>query len=241
MPPSLHLDGPIRVVLGDDHSIFRASLRHLLAVPVPVLKSVYGVDVGAGFRVVGEAGTGDELIEVIESAKPDLLLLEPDMPRVSGFEILQELGPEHASMRSIALASAVSQAQLLLAVQHGIHGVILKDATTELLFEAINCVMAGQYWLGQTLVTDLVETMRPLIASAKRPSGTLAFGLTPRECEVVGMVVAGYSNREIAQRCGVSEETIKHHLTRIFVKAGASNRLELTMKAAQNGFTATPP
>ena len=230
---------PVRVVLGDDHSIFRASLRHLLSVPAPVLKSVYGVDVGAGFRVVGEAGTGDELIEVVRSANPDLLLLEPGMPHLSGFEILRELGPEHAHLRTIVLAGAVSQSQLLSAVQFGIHGIILKDATTELLFEAINCVMAGQYWLGQTLVTHLVETMRPLIVSAKSTSGKLAFGLTAREREVVGMVVAGCSNKEIAQRCGVSEETIKHHLTRIFAKAGTSNRLELSMKAAQQGFEAT--
>jgi DNA-binding NarL/FixJ family response regulator len=230
---------PVRVVLGDDHSIFRASLRHLLSVPASVLKSVYGVDVGAGFRVVGEAGTGDELIEVVQSANPDLLLLEPGMPHLSGFEILRELGPEHAHLRTIVLAGAVSQSQLLSAVQFGIHGIILKDATTELLFEAINCVMAGQYWLGQTLVTHLVETMRPLIVSAKSTSGKLAFGLTAREREVVGMVVAGYSNKEIAQRCGVSEETIKHHLTRIFAKAGTSNRLELSMKAAQQGFEAT--
>ena len=235
------MNGPVRVVLGDDHAIFRASLRHLLAVPAPVLKSVYGVDVGEGFRVVGEAATGEDLLDVLESVKPDLLLLEPDMPRMSGFDILEELGDEHANMRVIVLARAISQAQLLLAVQYGIHGVILKDTTTELLFEAINCVMAGQYWLGQTLVTHLVQTMRPLIVSAKRASGKLAFGLTPRECEVVGMVVEGYSNKEIAQRCGVSAETIKHHLTRIFVKAGASNRLELSMKAAQQGFNATPP
>ena len=204
-----------------------------------MLKQVYGVDVGAGFRVVGEAGTGDELIEVVQSAKPDLLLLEPDMPHMSGLEILRELGPEHAHMRTIVLARSVSQSRLLSAVQFGVHGIILKDATTELLFEAINCVLAGQYWLGQTLVTHLVETMRPLIVSAKGTSGKLAFGLTAREREVVGMVVAGYSNKEIGQRCGISEETIKHHLTRIFAKAGASNRLELTMKAAQQGFQAT--
>lgn len=235
-PPSI--ESPVRVVLGDDHQIFRASLRHLLAVPAQVLKDVYGVDVGPGFRVVGEAGMGDELIEVIQSSKPDLLLLEPQMPRMSGFDILRELGPEHAAMRTLVLAGAVSQSQLLSAVQFGIHGIILKDATTELLFEAINCVMAGQYWLGQTLVTHLVETMRPLIISAKSGPSKFTFGLTAREREVVGMVVAGYANKEIAQRCGVSEETIKHHLTRIFVKAGASNRLELTMKAAQQGFDA---
>lgn len=236
MSPNPNLGRQARVVLADDHSIFRASLRHLLSVPASLLKDVYGVDVGDGFRVVGEAGTGEEMVTVVQAVKPDLLLLDPGMPRMSGLETLRELETHRDEMRTILLAATVSKSQLLSAVQLGIHGIILKDSTTELLFEAIGCVMAGRCWLGQTLVTDLVETMRPLIRSAKAARGELAFGLTNREREVLTMVVAGQSNREVAQQCGVSEETIKHHLTRIFVKAGATNRLELTMKATQHGL-----
>lgn len=232
------LGRPVRVVLADDHSIFRASLRHLLAVPASVLKEVYGVDVGDGFRVIGEAATGEEMVTVVQSVKPDLLLCDPGMPRMSGLETLRDLETYRDEMRTILLAGAISKTQLLSAVQLGIHGIILKDSTTELLFEAIGCVMAGRCWLGQTLVTDLVETMRPLIRTAKAARGELAFGLTNREREVLTMVVAGQSNKEIAQQCGISEETIKHHLTRIFVKAGATNRLELTMKATQHGLEA---
>jgi DNA-binding NarL/FixJ family response regulator len=227
-----------RVVLADDHSIFRASLRHLLAVPPSVLKQVYGADVGNGFRVVGEAATGRDMMAVIEDVKPDLLLVDPGIPEMAGADLLHEIRSPFHQMRTIFLAAAISKNQLISAVHAGVHGIILKDATTELLFEAIGCVMAGRCWLGQTLVSDLVETMRPLIRSARGAGNKSAFGLTAREGEIVRMVVAGYSNREIAVECGVSEETVKHHLTRIFVKAGATNRLELTIKATQYGFEA---
>jgi DNA-binding NarL/FixJ family response regulator len=228
-------ESPVRVVLADDHHIFRASLRHLLSVPAAVLEDVYGVKVGNGFRVVGEAANGEEMLGVVQSTEPDLMLLDPCLPRMAGLEMLRELGPYCDHLRTILLATTVNKTQLLSAVQFGIQGIILKDATTELLFEAIGCVMAGRCWLGQTLVTELVEAMRPVIRTAKA-GANLSAGLTAREREVLGKVVAGYSNKEIATECGVSEETIKHHLTRMFAKAGAANRLDLTVKATQQGF-----
>ena len=232
-PPS----PPATVVLADSQSIFRASLRQLLSVPSSVIQEVYGVNVGAGFRVVGEAGSGEEIVRVVQSVRPDLLLLDPCMPRMSGLEALGELqSAQGGGMRTILLAATINRIQLLQSVQLGVRGVILKDSTTEVLFEAIACVMAGQYWLGQTLVSDLIETVRPLIDSSKAAGGKLAFGLTAREQSVVTMVMSGRSNREIADKCTVSEETIKHHLTHIFEKMGASNRLELAMIATQHGI-----
>ena len=96
-------------------------------------------------------------------------------------------------------------------------------------------VMAGQHWLGPSLVADLMELVR---SSAQSPNGSVRqpFGLTPREREVLTLVAAGYPNKEIARTCAVSEETIKHHLTRMFDKVGASNRLELAMVATQVGL-----
>jgi DNA-binding NarL/FixJ family response regulator len=100
-------------------------------------------------------------------------------------------------------------------------------------------VLAGRYWLGQTLVTDLLETVRPLIQSSTAADGKVASRLTPRERQVLKMIVAGHSNREIAQQWTVSEETIKHHLTRIFDKAGVANRVELAMLATRDGLLDT--
>ena len=226
------IDRPIRVVLSDDECLFRASLRQLLAVPAPVIKDVYGVDVGAGFDVVGEAGSGVETVSIVRSVQPDLLLLDLSMPRMSGLEALRELGASREPVRTILLAGTIDRTQLLTALQLGVRGLLLKDVTTEVLFEAVVCVMAGRYWLGQTLVSDLVETVRPLIEPstvAPKPF----YGLTPRERQVLSMVAAGYSNKEIARQCTISEQTIKHHLTRMFDKVGVSNRLELAMVAKQ--------
>jgi DNA-binding NarL/FixJ family response regulator len=100
--------------------------------------------------------------------------------------------------------------------------------------------MAGQYWLGQSLVTHLLEIVRPLLqSSSATAAGSVADRLTPRERQVLNLVVAGCSNKEIAQQFAVSEQTVKHHLTRMFDKVGASNRLELAMVATRHGLDST--
>jgi DNA-binding NarL/FixJ family response regulator len=229
-------DRPIRVVLADDECLFRASLRQLLSVPPTVIKDVYGVDVGHGFEVVGEAGTGADTVRVVSSARPDLLLLDLSMPRMSGLEALRELECCRNDVRAILLAGTIDRSNLLTAVHLGVRGLLLKDITTEFLFEAIVSVMAGQCWLERTLVTHLLETVRPLIESSTAVGGKLSYGLTPRERQVLEMVVAGHPNKEIARACSVSEQTIKHHLTRVFDKVGASSRVELVMVATKQGL-----
>jgi DNA-binding NarL/FixJ family response regulator len=231
---------PVRVVLSDDEGLFRASLRQLFAVPPPIIKDVYGVDVGPGFDVVGEAESGEDTVRVVRSVRPDLLLLDLRMPRMSGLDALRELTPAGDTPRTILLAGTIDRAQLLTAVHLGVRGLLLKDATTEVLFEAIACVLEGRYWLGQTLVTDLMELVRPLIQSSKAAGGRLAFGLTAREREVLSLIIAGYPNKDIAREFSVSEETIKHHLTRMFDKVGVSNRLELAMVATERGILDAP-
>src|SRR5688572_3879866 len=230
---------PIRVVLSDDECLFRASLRQLLSVPPAVIKDVYGVDVGAGFRVVGEAGSGEETVRIVRSTMPELLLLDLSMPRMSGLEALRELEACRDQVRTLMLSGLIERDDLLMAVQLGVRGLILKDATTELLFEAIMCVLAGRYWVGQTLVTDLLERVRPLIQCAQTRGPQLPWKLTTRERQVLGVVSAAYPNKEIARRFGVSEETVKHHLPRLFAKVGVSNRTELALLAAQHGIVDT--
>ncbi len=227
---------PVRVVLADDECLFRASLRQLLSVPPPVIKDVYGVDVGHGFEVVGEAGTGEDTVRVVSSVRPDLLLLDLSMPRMSGLEALRELEFCRNDLRTILLAGTIDRSHLLTAVHLGVRGLLLKDVTTELMFEAIGCVMAGQCWLERTLITQLLETVRPLIESSAAAGGKLSYGLTPRERQVLEMVVAGHANKEIARACSISEQTIKHHLTRVFDKVGASSRVELVMIATRHGL-----
>jgi two-component system, NarL family, nitrate/nitrite response regulator NarL len=230
----------VTTVIADDESMFRASLRHLLAVPPSVILEVYGVDVGAGFDVVGEAGTGEETVATVNRAKPELLLLDLTMPRLSGLDVMREL---HASLHkplTLLLAGVVERQHLAAAIQLGVRGLVLKEATTELLFEAMMCVLSGKRWLDKLLVGDLMELVG---TSSAQSAGVLAqpFGLTPRERQVLAHVVAGDGNKEIARKCAVSEETVKHHLTRIFDKVGASNRLELAMVATRRGLVSAAP
>jgi len=226
----------IRVVIADDECMFRVSLRQLLAVPPSVVRDVYGVDVGDGFEVVGEASTGEDTIEAVSSQRPDLLLLDVSMPRLSGLDALRAIATSCDATRTIILSGGLDKAQLLMAIQLGARGVVLKDCATELLFEAMTRVMSGQSWVGQTLVDDLLDVVRSLAHQRPGTARHQPFGLTLREREVLELVVAGCANKEIAQRFAVSEETIKHHLTRMFNKVGAANRLELAMTATRAGL-----
>jgi two-component system, NarL family, nitrate/nitrite response regulator NarL len=218
--------------------MFRSSLRHLLTAPPAVIEEVYGVRLDAGFEVVGEAGSGEETVSVVKETRPDLLLLDLSMPRMTGLEALCELETFRESMRTILLAGSIEPSHLLTAVQLSVRGLVMKDSPTELLFEAITSVMSGRFWLGQTLVSDLMQLVRSLSQSSSGAGAKPALSLTPREREVVRLVIAGHTNRQIATTFSVSEETIKHHLTRMFQKVGASNRLELAMKATRSGYAA---
>lgn len=238
-PENSSIGSAVRVVLADDECLFRASLRQLLAVPPSIIKDVYGVDVGDGFEVVGEAGSGEETISVVEKVHPDLLLLDLCLPRMSGLEALRALGSQQ-QMQTIVLAGDLGRTDVVAAVHLGARGLLLKDTSTATLFEAIMSVVARQYWISQALLTHLVETVRPLLQSPDLPDLGLPTGkLTRRERQVLNLVIAGCSNKEIAQQCSVSEQTVKHHLTRMFDKVGASNRLELAMVATQHGFDTT--
>ena len=229
----------VRVVLGDDECMFRASLRHLLTAPASVIKQVYGIDLSMEFEVVGEAGTGEETVPIAQSAKPDLLLLDLAMPRLNGIEVARQLRRDAQTIPTVLLAGTIDNASLVAAVQAGIRGLVIKNAPTEVLFEAIRCVLAGRCWVDRTIVGDLMEVVRTLSrpAGGRTTSNGQRGGLTPRERDILALVVAGYPNKEIARTFAVSEETIKHHLTRMFDKVGAANRLELAMMATHRGLT----
>jgi DNA-binding NarL/FixJ family response regulator len=210
---------PFRIVIADDHPVVRDGLSKLL-------------DAEADFEVVGCAADGLEAVELVRRLHPDVLMLDLAMPRSSGMETLRELAKADMACRVILLAAAMERDQIIEALQLGARGVVLKDAPTHLLFKCVRAVMAGQYWIGQDGVSDLISHLRkgqgPITgAKPSKPK----FGLTRRELQVVGLIVAGYMNREIAERFSLSEDTVKHHLSNIFDKLGVSNRLELALFA----------
>lgn len=210
--------GKVRILLADDHKLFLEGLRNLL-------------ESETGFEVVGSASDGEEAITLTRKLKPDILLLDLAMPRCSGLEALRELAESATPVRTMILTASIEKAQIAGAIQLGARGVVLKDATPELLFESIRTVMAGQYWLGRESVSDLVQVLRDLMPRPGARPGAKTFKLTARELELIETIVAGYTNKDMAQKFSISEQTVKHHLTNIFNKLGVSNRLELVLFA----------
>jgi two-component system, NarL family, nitrate/nitrite response regulator NarL len=218
----------IRVLIADDHPILREGLRRLL-------------EDDGGFEVVGQASDGLEAVRLAGELQPDVLLLDVAMPRASGLDALRELSTSERAPRVLILTVAIEDAQVLEALELGARGVVLKEAATELLFKAIRSVVAGQYWVGRDTVTDIVRLLRERrAAAATRRAPTPAERLTPRERGIVALVAAGASNREVAEKLSLAEDTVKHHISNIFDKVGVSNRAELAAYAAGHGLTELP-
>ncbi len=232
--PTAKSTRPARVVIADDECMFRTCLRQLLAVPASVVKECYGTEVGAGFDVIGEASSGEETVACVERMKPDLLLLDLSMPRLSGLDALRELQRTAPETRTIILSGTIDKPQLLTAIQLGAQGLVPKACATEELFQAAVAVLAGQSWIAPSLTTSLMDVLRTRADATTSAPPAQPFGLTRRERDVLAFVVQGCGNKEIASRLAVSEETVKHHLTRMFDKVGAANRLELALAATRN-------
>ena len=208
----------IRIVTADDHPIFRDGLRRLLeATPT--------------FEVVGEASDGHEAIDMVRRLAPDILLLDLLMPRMGGLDALRRLSQDFLSVRTILLTAAVGGADIVTALQLGARGVVLKSAATQLLYQCINAVMAGEIWVGRESVSGLVQALQHVKSAPRTPAVPIA-NLTARERDIVNAITRGASNRDIARTLSMSEQTVKNHLSSIFAKCGVSNRVELALLAA---------
>ncbi len=217
----------VRILIADDHPIFRDGLRRLL-------------ESEKGFKVIAEACDGIEAVEFVRKLKPEILLLDLAMPRRAGIEALRELSTDSAAVRVILLTAAAEREQIVEALQLGARGVVLKDCGTEVLMKSIRAVLGGEYWVGREPVSNLMQYLRGLMESSTKISRQKRFGLTPRELDIVSAVVAGYANKEIAEHFKISEDTVKHHLSNIFDKTGVSTRLELALFAVNQALPFKP-
>lgn len=215
----------ITIVIADDHPLFREALRTLL-------------QSDPSLRVVGEASNGRDAIRLAQELHPDILLLDLRMPGTPGLSALRELSLLTPPVRTLLLTAEVADSDVLEALQLGARGIVLKQSATELLFKGIHTVMSGQYWVGRSCVADLIESMRERLPGPGGPRVQPAFGLTPRQLEIVSAIVAGATNQDIAEQFSISAKTVKYHLTLIFDKLGVSNRIELALFAVQHRLDA---
>ena len=201
----------VRVAIADDHPLFRAGLKQLL-------------DGEPWLSIVGECADGLAAARLVQDVCPDVLLLDLAMPRLGGLEVLSTLGV--GQTRVVLLTASIEPAEILKALQLGARGVVLKESAPSQLIDGIRRVMDGKYLIGTDIADDLVHAVQR--AAPPRSRSSL---LTARELEIVSAIVAGESNRDIANRLSLSLQTVKHHLTSIFDKTGVSTRLELALYA----------
>jgi two-component system, NarL family, nitrate/nitrite response regulator NarL len=216
MPSRSPDSNPIHIVIADDHPIFRDGLRRL-------------IEHEPDFELAGEAGDGIQTIELVRKTNPDLLLLDVAMPKMSGIEVLRKISTMQLPTKTILLTAAIEEEQITEALRMGARGVVMKDAATQLLAKSIRCVMDGEYWVGRGNVSGLVQALQAAHSSPPGEANSKRYGLTGRELDIVAAIVEGLTNKEIAQKFSISEQTVKHHLSSVFDKVGVSNRLELAL------------
>ena len=207
----------IRILIADDHTMVRKGIRTLLLTE-------------PGLEVVGEAADGVEAAALYRTLLPDVLLLDLQMPRWNGLEVIVDLKRDFPDVRILVLTSSSDEEAVYTAVQSGAMGYLVKDSTPEELVEAIYAVHNGRPFLQPSVAFKFMEAM-------KRPSATLEEPLTEREHDILRHVARGLSNQEIADTLTISERTVRTHISHILDKLDLENRTQAALYALRHGLT----
>lgn len=212
---------PLRLLLVDDHPVVRTGLRGMF-------------ESDPGFVVVGEAADGAAGAEQAAALRPDVVLMDLQMPGTDGVEGIRRIRALPGGPPVLVLTTYDSDVQILRAIEAGAAGYLLKDSPRDALFEAVRSVAAGGSPLAPTVAARLLGRLGP---GAPNRGGEI---LTTRELEVVRLVARGASNREIARDLRISEATVKTHLLKIFEKLGVSDRTSAVTTAMERGLIELP-
>jgi DNA-binding NarL/FixJ family response regulator len=221
----------IRIVVADDHPIFRDGLCRLLALE-------------EDFEVVAQAQDGRQVLDVLQQHEPDILLLDLKMPGLDGLATLQRLQIAKNKTRVIVLTASDDKNEFVQAMKLGTSGIVLKQTATELLIKSIRKVHAGEIWLDSHTTAAVIRQFvandeAPTMAAPPQAPPTRERERSPlsqREREIVALVAQGFKNKEMAEKMFISEQTVKNHLHNIFDKLGVSDRLELALYAIHNNL-----
>ena len=215
-------DSKVKILIADGYPIFREGLKHLLSAQ-------------KDFEVLGEAADSIEALRLMELLKPDVLLLDMAMPPLNGMEVLERSDGNLRTTRVIMLSVTADTNQTVQALELGACGVLRKEVSSEILLKSIRAVVQGQYWVGRRDMAGAIDALRS-VRSLESENASRNFGLSPREMQILQGLVEGLPNKEIARSFGISEQTVKHHISSIFDKTGMSNRLELVIFSINQGL-----
>jgi DNA-binding NarL/FixJ family response regulator len=204
----------IRIIVVDDHPVVREGL-------------VASLEDDPEFQVVGSAGSAEDALPLVTTQHPDVILLDLELPGVNGLEAIPALTAAHPASRILILTAYDTDERVLGAIRAGAKGYLLKGASLEEIARAIRSVHAGESYLEPRIATKVLAELGP----RRRPAA-----LSHREREVIRLVAAGRSNKQIARELGITERTVKFHVTSILNKLGADNRAQAVALAAQRGL-----
>jgi DNA-binding NarL/FixJ family response regulator len=207
----------IRIAIADDHPVVREGLVAML-------------ETEPDFQVVGTAATGAEAVALVAGADPDVMLLDLELPELDGVGVLRRLAVDGARVRVIVFTVFDTDERIIAAVEAGAVGYLLKGAPRADVFSAVRIVAAGGSLLAPLATSAVLRRVRGEAAPATGPS------LTPRERTVLEHVANGLGNKQIAAQLGISERTVKFHVSALFAKLGVGNRTEAVTRAAQAGL-----
>jgi DNA-binding NarL/FixJ family response regulator len=180
-------------------------------------------------RVVGDTSDGAEALKLVREHAPDILLLDAAIAGLAALRVLHDVQSSAPSVRSIFLAAEAETSETVEALKFGARGVMRKDSPPDLLLKAIRSVIAGQLWVGREKIADILRSFgNGASAPPNAPLGN-NFLLTSREIQIISRILQTESNKDIAKKFGISENTVKHHLTHVFDKLGVCTRLELAL------------
>lgn len=209
----------IRVLIADDHAIVRSGLRALM-------------NSEPEMQLVGEASGGYEAIHLVEELQPDVLVLDLNMPDLDGIAVTSKLKPSFPNLHILILTVYEDEALLREAIRAGAEGYVLKRATESELIAAIQTVLRGDLYVDPKLVRALLDE-KPQPVQATSPNHE---PLSPREKEVLSLIVQGYTNRQIGEILNISVRTVEGHRANLLAKLGLRSRVELVRYAREHGL-----